>query len=198
MIARCFNLESVIIANVKDFVMTLTKQTRRTFLGTAAVSFAATPTLLSGQARAHTPTDESMTYEVARSEAEWREMLSDEEYRILREGGTEPRFSSQLWEEQDAGHYHCRGCDLTIYDSEEKIVLLMGWVFFHHSRANSVLTAIDVLPPEMGDVEEIGDPDTMLEVHCRRCGSHLGHIIAHEESPLHCINGASLVFDADA
>ncbi|PIV76531.1 MAG: peptide-methionine (R)-S-oxide reductase [Rhodobacteraceae bacterium CG17_big_fil_post_rev_8_21_14_2_50_65_11] len=176
--------------------MSLSKQTRRTFLGSAAVSVAAAPTLLGGQARAHTPTDEGVTYEVTRSEAEWREMLSEDQYRIMREGATEPRFNSQLWEQMSAGHYHCRGCDLTLYGSDQKIMLLIGWVFFHHSHANAVLTSIDVVPAEYGD--SLGESENMMEAHCRRCGSHLGHIISYEESPLHCINGASLVFHADA
>lgn len=176
--------------------MTLSKQTRRTFLGSAAVSVAAAPALLSTQAKAHTPTDEGFTYEVTRSDAEWRDMLSEDQYSIMREGATEPRFSSQLWEEMSAGHYHCRGCDLTVYDSDQKIMLLIGWVFFYHSRANSVLTSIDVIPAEYGDA--LGDAETMMEVHCRRCGSHLGHIVPHDDTPLHCIDGASLVFHADA
>lgn len=171
--------------------------TRRHFLGSAALSVAATPVVFATSAAAHSTGDESFTYEIQRSEEAWRAMLSEDEYRILREGGTEPRFSSELWQEERPGHYHCRGCDLTLYDADWKTLRLIGWVFYFHSRENAVLTSIDELPPEMGEVDEMDTPDTMLEVHCRRCGSHLGHIVNVEGDVLHCINGASLVFSPE-
>jgi peptide-methionine (R)-S-oxide reductase len=70
-------------------------------------------------------------------------------------------------------------------------------VFFFHSVPNSTLTSIDVLPEERIEMREsaMSTPDTMIETHCRRCGSHLGHIVLVEGDVLHCINGTSLVFN---
>ncbi len=166
---------------------------RRAFLGTAAATALAAP-----MAKAHTeaPGSEDFTYEVTRTEEEWRAMLSEDEYRIMREFGTEPRFSSDYWETEEAGHYHCKGCDLTIYDGDQKTIRFIGWVFFHHARADNVLLAIDEWPAQMSETE-IEEVRQVTEVHCRRCGSHLGHYLQVQGDMLHCINGASLTFAPD-
>ncbi|NJK62954.1 MAG: peptide-methionine (R)-S-oxide reductase [Synechococcaceae cyanobacterium SM2_3_1] len=126
-------------------------------------------------------------FEVVRSEEEWREILTRREFNILRKGGTEPQRSSELWNEESKGHYHCKGCDLYIYSSEQKEVLDRGWLFFFHSEPNSVLTGIDP-----------GGDHGVIEARCRRCGSHLGHILFVEDYVRHCINGISLVFYPEA
>ncbi|MEJ6390681.1 peptide-methionine (R)-S-oxide reductase [Gymnodinialimonas ulvae] len=166
---------------------------RRAFLGTAAATALAAP-----MAKAHTapPGSEDFIYEVTRTEEEWRAMLTEDEHRIMRENGTEPRFSSEFWETEEAGHYHCKGCDLTIYDSAQKTLRLIGWVFYHHARPNSVLMDIDEWPAQMSETE-IEEVRQVTEVHCRRCGSHLGHYLIVQGEMLHCINGASLTFAAD-
>lgn len=173
-----------------------TTTNRRGFLGTAAAGAIAAPLAV----RAHTPApgSEDMIFEVTRTEAEWQGMLTEEQYFIMRQQGTEARFSSPLWEEDGAGHYHCRGCDLTIYDSNQKTVRFIGWVFYYHARPNSVLLAIDEWPAMMSEAEEMGEPRQVTEVHCRRCGSHLGHLIQVQGDMLHCINGAALSFTPDA
>jgi peptide-methionine (R)-S-oxide reductase len=165
---------------------------RRQFLGTLAATTAA-PLAFSGSATANVQLDETYSFEVTRTDTEWRAMLSEHEFRILREFRTEPHFSSPLWNEERPGRYACRGCDLDLYGSEWKTNLTIGWVFFHHSRANATMTAIDVI----GEGDD-GTPETMMETHCRRCGSHLGHIVSVEGEVLHCINGTSLVFTATA
>ncbi len=167
---------------------------RRAFLGTAAATALAAP-----MAHAHTeaPGSEDFAYEVTRTEEEWRARLSEDEYRIMREFGTEPRFSSAYWEEEAAGHYHCKGCDLTIYDSDQKTVRFIGWVFYYHARPDSVLLGIDEWPAAMSEAEEINEVRQVTEVHCRRCGSHLGHLLQVQDDMLHCINGAALSFAAD-
>jgi len=147
------------------------------------------PGLSNGSPSAETPaqtgTDQPATiasgfrYEVQRTEAEWRARLSEDEYTILREGGTEPRNSSPLAAETRNGTYACKGCDLPIYSSSQKIILPQGWVFFHHSYENAVLTGID---------------NGQIEAHCRRCGSHLGHILYVQSKIVHCINGSALSF----
>lgn len=132
-------------------------------------------------------------FEVMRSEEEWRAMLSEEEYGILREGGTEKQKASPLWNETRKGVYHCKGCDLPIYDSDWKEVLEKGWCFFRHAQPSAIMTGIDGFGTRYYDGEDFARLSTM-EVHCRRCGSHLGHIFIVQGMLLHCINGTSLVF----
>lgn len=134
-------------------------------------------------------------YEVQKSVDDWLTQLGEQSYAIMREGFTEAPKSSPLWDETRPGNYHCKGCDLHTYDGRLKVVLDKGWVFFEHSQPDSVLTAIDGAVPEYGAMS----PDTAItEVHCRRCGSHLGHLLIIGGGMLHCINGASLVFKPDA
>jgi len=190
--------------------------TRRAALG--AIPAAASATVLGMPARAETPAD-GFAFEITRSEAEWRAMLSPDEYVILREGGTEPPKSDPLWESTEAGMYDCRGCDLAIYDARWKVVVDVGYLFYRHAEPRSVLMSIDtsvysafggeaarmgpVVPdaiPEGLSDEELRalDPLLLIEAHCRRCGSHLGHVLIVQGKLLHCINGTSLVFRPEA
>jgi len=140
---------------------------------------------------------EAITYEVRRSDQEWRARLSDFDYYILRNGGTEQRRSSPLWASTAKGRYRCKGCDLTSYDGRWKVVLEYGWVFFQHAEPNAVLTSIDGPVPEYGSMANAAQ-SAFIEVHCRRCGSHLGHLLQIDGQLLHCINGASLQFQPEA
>jgi peptide-methionine (R)-S-oxide reductase len=127
-------------------------------------------------------------FEVTRTEAEWRAMLTDLEYKVMREEGTERAGSSPLDKEYSDGTYLCRGCDLPLYSSETKYDSKTGWPSFWKAKENAVETK----------------PDRSLfsvrtEVHCRRCGSHLGHIFDDGPAPTgkrHCLNGVSLKFAA--
>ncbi|MBF9060803.1 peptide-methionine (R)-S-oxide reductase MsrB [Rhodobacterales bacterium HKCCSP123] len=126
-------------------------------------------------------------FEVTRTEAEWRAMLSEAEYAVMREGATERAHTSPLLEESRPGLYHCRGCDLPLYDAAAKYDSGTGWPSFR-----------DVLPGAIGTME---DRQLLFilrtECHCRRCGSHLGHIFEDGPEPTglrHCINGVALVF----
>ena len=95
------------------------------------------------------------------------------------------------------GTYCCRGCDLTVYDSLQKIELDKGWVFFRHSHPDTVMTGLDLGTGMAGD--PFAEMQAMMEVHCRRCGSHLGHIFDDGPPPTgkrHCLTGVSLVFRA--
>ena len=170
---------------------------RRTFLsGTVAAAALASAAPKQAQAADGFETD-TFKYEINRTEAEWRSRLDDIEYYILREFGTEAPRSSTLWNNTVAGTYSCKGCDLRIYESRQKIELERGWTFFRHSDPDAVMTGLDLNGGTMGDpFAEVG---ALMEVHCRRCGSHLGHLVALPEvrgRPIHCINGFSLKFTA--
>ena len=170
--------------------MSQTAITRRALFESAAFSGLAL-TVAPRIAKA-APSPETFTYEINRSDAEWRKRLGAEEFRVLRKGGTEAKHSSALVHETREGIYRCRGCDLTQYDNLWKVPLDLGWVFFRHSQPNSVLTAVDG-PPFDGEGNDIRIL-AAVEVHCRRCSSHLGHIVHAEGQLVHCINGASLIF----
>ncbi len=139
---------------------------------------------------------DGFVYEVARSPAEWMDLLGEASFKIMREGGTEPPKSDPHWNSMEAGTYSCKGCDLELYDARWKEVLEQGWLFFRHSQPNSLLMGID-WPEGSGMADEYASLAT-VEVHCRRCGSHMGHIVTIDNKLLHCINGASMNFSAAA
>ena len=172
--------------------MKLNNLKRRDFLAGTAVS---TLGLTANAAKAGPGTDD-FAYEVTRTEAEWRDMLTETEYFVLRDFGTEEQRSSPLWNERRPGTYCCKGCDLTIYRSLHKIELSKGWAFFRHSYPDAVLTGLDLNGGREGD--PFAEIAAAMEVHCRRCGSHLGHIVNIPEEvpgkPIHCINGHALTF----
>jgi peptide-methionine (R)-S-oxide reductase len=162
---------------------------RHLLTGTAAA--ATSFTVFGSTARADVPAGrDPYDYEITRTEAEWRDQLGDD-YAILRGGATEQPRSSPLWAEARAGDYACRGCDLPQYKSTTKVNLLKGWVFFQGSEPNAQLMSQDD-GSVMGDAPEA--KTITIETHCRRCGSHMGHILLVEGNILHCINGASLKF----
>jgi peptide-methionine (R)-S-oxide reductase len=126
-------------------------------------------------------------FAVTRTEAEWRAMLTDTEFAVMRKEATEPAFSSPLNDEKRPGVFHCKGCDQALYDAATKFESGTGWPSF-----------TDNLPGAIGT-----KPDRTLlffvrtECHCSRCGSHLGHIFDDGPAPTgkrHCLNGVSLTF----
>jgi len=126
------------------------------------------------------------TFEVVYSKAQWKAKLSDFEYQVMREEGTERAGSSSLLHEKRAGVYDCKGCDLPLYDASTKYDSRTGWPSFYESLPNAVETKADN-----------SFFMSRTEVHCRRCGSHLGHIFDDGPQPTgkrHCLNGISLVF----
>ena len=136
--------------------------------------------------------DGEFQYEFTRTEEEWRSMFDDETYKILREADTEWPQSSELWDDYRDGDFACSGCGLHNYESVWRTELDKGWVFFTQSVPNSLLMGIDGKPPS-GMADDNALPAT-IEVHCRRCGSHMGHVVMIGGQVLHCINGRSLEF----
>ena len=150
--------------------------TRRGFLATSAAMLG-----LGGAASAA-----EERFEISRSEAEWRAMLSDLEYEVMREEATERAYTSPLNDEKREGTFLCKGCDLPLYASETKFDSGTGWPSFY-----------EALPDAIGTKSDRSFFMTRTECHCRRCGSHLGHIFDDGPPPTgkrHCINGVSLSF----
>ena len=152
---------------------------RRILLGTG---------LLSGAVLALTgrTTLAAEDFEVTRTDAEWKAMLSEAEYNVMREEGTERAGSSPLDKIYEPGLYHCRGCDLGLYSSEHKYDSGTGWPSFWQA-----------MPDAIGTKSDYKLFMKRTECHCSRCGSHLGHIFNDGPQPTgerHCLNGVSLVF----
>jgi peptide-methionine (R)-S-oxide reductase len=159
---------------------------RRKFLyggATALAGFAGTAALL-----AIGSSDRALaeTFEITRTEAEWRAILDEKQFAVLRHEDTEYPGSSPLLHEKRKGNFVCAGCDLPLYSSETKFESGTGWPSFWEALPNAVGLKVD---------------DTLFmtrtEVHCRRCGGHLGHVFDDGPPPTgkrHCINGVALNF----
>lgn len=126
-------------------------------------------------------------FSVTKTDAEWKSQLSDLQYHVLREEGTEPPFSSSLNKNYDSGIYVCAACDTPLFKSEHKFDSGSGWPSFDREIKGNVAFSTDY---------KIGYARS--EEHCATCGGHLGHVF--NDGPRkttgmrHCINGASLKF----
>ncbi len=126
------------------------------------------------------------SFAVTRTEAEWKAMLTETEFAVMREEATERAGTSPLNDEKRAGTYACKGCELPLYSSETKYDSGTGWPSFYAA-----------LPGAIGTKEDRKLFSVRTECHCRRCGSHLGHIFDDGPAPTgkrHCLNGVSLIF----
>jgi peptide-methionine (R)-S-oxide reductase len=125
-------------------------------------------------------------FEVEKTEEEWRKILSDAQFRVLRQEDTERPGTSALLEEHRKGLFHCAACDLAVYSSEAKYDSGTGWPSFYQS-----------LPDAIGDKEDDSLFTARTEIHCRRCGGHFGHVFDDGPKPTckrHCLNGVALTF----
>jgi len=157
---------------------------KRTFLGTAAAAVGAFMVGCAPEAEA----EAAERFEVNKSPAEWRKILSPRQYAVLREADTERAGSSPLNKESRRGTYACAGCALPVYKSQAKFESGTGWPSFTAPIANAVRTKPDK-----------GFFGTRTEVHCRRCGGHLGHVFDDGPRPTgkrYCMNGAAMKFIA--
>ena len=157
--------------------------TRRYMLlgGAGAVALIGASRLL-GRSAAKAPEN----FEVTRSDAEWRSRLTPAQYAVLRQHGTERPYSSALDREKRAGTFACAGCDLPLYSSTTKFDSGTGWPSFWQPLENAIGTSED---------RTLGMART--EVHCRRCGGHLGHVFDDGPKPTglrYCMNGVAMTF----
>ncbi len=129
-------------------------------------------------------------FKVTHSDDEWRKLLTPEQYSVLREGGTEPPFSSPLLHEDRRGNFACAGCDLDLFSSSTKFDSGTGWPSFWAPLDNAV-----------GETEDSSFFMVRTAVHCRRCGGHLGHVFDDGPQPTglrYCMNGVALTFKPEA
>ena len=127
-------------------------------------------------------------YEVVKSDTEWQEQLSPKAYRVLRHHDTERPHTSPLNKNKEKGVYKCAGCDLPLFSSDHKYDSGTGWPSFFRPLNDTAL----------GSEVDYKLILARTEVHCSRCGGHLGHVFSDGPKPTgkrYCINGVSLSFD---
>jgi peptide-methionine (R)-S-oxide reductase len=129
-------------------------------------------------------------FEITRTDPEWRSKLSAQQYEVLRRQGTERPYSSELNKEKRSGTFACAGCDLPLFSSETKYESGTGWPSFWKPLENAI-----------GTTSDRGLGMVRTEVHCRRCGGHLGHVFDDGPKPTglrYCMNGVALTFKPSA
>ena len=130
---------------------------------------------------------EQKIFEVTKKDEEWRKSLTQDQFRVLREHGTEPPGSSPLNDEKRDGAFLCAGCGQKLFSSDSKFESGTGWPSFWRPMEQAVDTTVD---------RSLFMART--EVHCVRCGGHLGHVFPDGPGPTglrYCMNGLALAFE---
>jgi peptide-methionine (R)-S-oxide reductase len=128
-------------------------------------------------------------FEITKSEEEWRKILTPEQFHVLRKHGTERAHTSPLDKQYGKGTFVCAACDLPLFSSETKFNSGTGWPSFFDPLEGAIDTSVDR-----------AFFMTRVEVHCHRCGGHLGHVFDDGPAPTgkrYCMNGVALKFNAD-
>ncbi|MBL4775093.1 MAG: peptide-methionine (R)-S-oxide reductase MsrB [Mariprofundus sp.] len=161
---------------------------RRTFLQAtlAAAALLSAPRLLQAETQRKADMTDTTMEKITKSDSQWRQILSSEQYDVLRNEGTERPFTSPLNKQYDAGTYVCAGCALPLFEANTKFDSGTGWPSFYQSIEGHTETKLDfkmILPRK--------------EYHCMRCGGHQGHIFNDGPEPTGqrwCNNGVALKF----
>ncbi|HYV66354.1 MAG TPA: peptide-methionine (R)-S-oxide reductase MsrB [Myxococcales bacterium] len=122
---------------------------------------------------------------VSKTDEEWRRELTPEQYRVLRQKGTERAFTGALWDDHEAGRFLCAGCGTELFRAEDKFDSGTGWPSFTRPAEGRAVA----------NERDSSHGMERVEVHCRRCGGHLGHVFQDGPAPTgerYCINSASL------
>jgi peptide-methionine (R)-S-oxide reductase len=168
------------------FRVTIMKGTKRSFLGALAATVAGGAGSWRAMGSASAQTSAATSYEITRSESEWRKLLTPAQYKVLRQENTERPFTSPLNDEHRAGVFACAGCGLDLFSSKTKFESGTGWPSFWQPLDGAVATRTDA---SFGMERN--------EVHCRRCGGHLGHVFDDGPKPTglrYCMNGIAMTF----
>jgi peptide-methionine (R)-S-oxide reductase len=145
--------------------------------------------LAAGPAQAPPKGTPQVIEKIVKTDAEWKKLLTPEQYKVLREHGTERAFTSPLNDNHQKGVFVCAACGLPLFSSEQKFNSGTGWPSFW--------APLD--PTHIGTSVDRSFFQTRTEVHCARCGGHLGHVFPDGPPPTglrYCMNGVSLKFEA--
>jgi peptide-methionine (R)-S-oxide reductase len=161
---------------------------RRTLLGSATLGGAAAAVAATFGFKSSEAASPASKFEIAKTDAAWKRQLTPAQYYVLREHGTERAGTSPLDREKRKGAFHCAGCDLALFSSSTKYDSGTGWPSFWQPLPNAIGTSVDS-----------SLFTTRTEVHCRRCGGHLGHVFEDGPAPTglrYCMNGVAMTFKA--